>query len=495
MVSIKKAALQSVLAALALPQVAKAMMPIEIHGSRFIKPSYNKANTGEVFFIKGVDYQPGGSSGYSDSSKSDVLSDSDACVRDAYALQQLGVNTIRIYTINPAINHDKCMSIFDAAGIYVIIDVNSPLSNESLNRDDPSSSYNYWYMERVFKVIDAFKNYPNLLGFFSGNEVINDESSAKEDPPYLRAVQRDMKQYIANNANRTIPVGYSAADVVSLRTATWEYFSCNIDGKEDDSKSDFFGLNSYEWCSGTSDWASSGYSDINSTFTNATIPVFFSEYGCNKNTPRTFDEVSEGVFGGLVNTLSGGLIYEYSEEAADYGLVDITDGDLKIEKDYINLQKQYENVTIANISESDVDNSTVLTCNSKKIESAYSSFGANFTLPSAPGGVSSLIKYGVNNTNIGKIVSISGKETKYNITWSNGTEVSDVSISINPTYSISTLDTTASLSSSTASSSSSSSSSTSSTTKTSKSKGEAGVAFLPYGSISAAIAVAALALI
>lgn len=494
MVSIKKAALESVFGALALTPVANAMMPIKVQGKRFIKLSYNKVGEGEAFFIKGVDYQPGGSSGYSDSSKSDVLSDADACVRDAYALQQLGVNTIRIYTINPAINHDKCMSIFDAAGIYVIIDVNSPLYNESLNRDDPSSSYNYWYMERVFKVIDAFKNYSNLLGFFSGNEVINDESSAKEDPPYLRAVQRDMKQYIANNANRTIPVGYSAADVVSLRTATWDYFSCNIDGEEDDSKSDFFGLNSYEWCSGTSDWSSSGYSDVNSTFSNATIPVFFSEYGCNKNTPRTFDEVSEGVFGGLINTLSGGLIYEYSEEAADYGLVDITDGDLKMEKDYANLQKQYENVTIPDISESDVKNNTVLTCNAKNIKSAYSSFGANFTLPSAPGGVPALIKYGVNNTNIGKMVSFDDKETKYNITFSNGTQPSEVSISINPTYSISSLDTTASISSSTASSSASATSSAS-TTKTSKSKAEAGAVYLPYGSLSAAFAIGALALL
>lgn len=56
----------------------------------------------------------------------------------------------------------------------MLLDVNSPLPNESLNPGDLSSSYNSEYLERIFRLVEAFHDYPNVLGFFSANEVIND---------------------------------------------------------------------------------------------------------------------------------------------------------------------------------------------------------------------------------------------------------------------------------------------------------------------------------
>jgi len=99
------------------------------------------------------------------------------------------VNTIRIYNVDPTLNHDDCASIFNAAGIYMVLDVNSPLSGESINRADPSSSYNSDYLNRVFGVIENFKNYPNTLAFFSANEVMNDIPTALDNPPYIRVGQ------------------------------------------------------------------------------------------------------------------------------------------------------------------------------------------------------------------------------------------------------------------------------------------------------------------
>lgn len=67
----------------------------------------------------------------------------------------------------------------------MILDVNSPLENGSLNRGAPWESYNPIYMAQVFGVIEAFKDYPNTAGFFSGNEVIN-QDSVEQAPLYIR---------------------------------------------------------------------------------------------------------------------------------------------------------------------------------------------------------------------------------------------------------------------------------------------------------------------
>ena len=196
---------------------------------------------------------------------------------------QSQINTLRVYNLDGTINHDECASIFNAVGIYMILDVNSPLPGQSLDRGDPASSYDSDYLTRIFSVVEAFKSYPNTLGFFSGNEVIN-QQSVEAVPSYIRAVTRDLKDYISNHSNRTIPVGYSAADVQDLLADTWAYLSCN-EPNSTSSKIDFFGLNSYSWC-GNSSFTTSGYDTLVAQFSNTTIPVFFSEYGCNLVTPR-----------------------------------------------------------------------------------------------------------------------------------------------------------------------------------------------------------------
>jgi 1,3-beta-glucanosyltransferase GAS3 len=87
--------------------------------------------------------------------------------------------------LDPAANHDDCVSIFNAVGMYMILDVNSPLANGALSRSDPGASYNKVYMEHVFSVIEAFKDYPNLLALFAGNEVIN-QQAVIQVPAYIR---------------------------------------------------------------------------------------------------------------------------------------------------------------------------------------------------------------------------------------------------------------------------------------------------------------------
>jgi hypothetical protein len=76
------------------------------------------------------------------------------------------------------------MSIFNAAGIYVIVDVNSPMM--SINRAEPWTSYYSGYLSYIFSNIENFMGYPNTLGFFAANEVINDLNTTQFNPQYIR---------------------------------------------------------------------------------------------------------------------------------------------------------------------------------------------------------------------------------------------------------------------------------------------------------------------
>jgi 1,3-beta-glucanosyltransferase GAS5 len=193
--------------------------------------SYSKAFwTGNTrFYIRGIDYQPGGAS-----KLEDPLADTTICKRDIPMLKALGVNTIRVYITDNSKNHDECMQLLADAGIYLVVDVNSP--PYSINRKVPHPSYNAAYLQSVFATVDAFIKYDHTLAFFSGNEVINDEPGTTKSAPYVKAVTRDIKNYINSRKYRQVPVGYSAADVSQNRMQTAQYMNCG----SDDARSDFF---------------------------------------------------------------------------------------------------------------------------------------------------------------------------------------------------------------------------------------------------------------
>jgi len=225
------------------------------------------------------------------------------------------------------------MKALAAAGIYLILDVNTPLY--SLNRADPNPSYNADYLQSIFATVDKFQGYTNTLAFFSGNEVINDGPTSAA-APYVKAVTRDLREYIRNRGYRTIPVGYSAADVSENRLEMAEYMNCGTD----DERSDFFAFNDYSWCD-PSTFTQSEWDQKVKNFTGYGLPLFLSEYGCNTNT-REFTEVASLYSDNMTSVYSGGLVYEYSQEPSNYGLVEISSsGDVSTLADFDALKSEF----------------------------------------------------------------------------------------------------------------------------------------------------------
>ncbi|KAI1994372.1 Glycolipid anchored surface protein 4 precursor [Ophidiomyces ophidiicola] len=408
-------------AGFALLSTVAAVAPIEVQGAQFVD-----SKSKDRFQILGMDYQPGGSSGYKPQSGQDPLTDADVCLRDAILLQRLGINTIRIYNVSPDFNHDKCMSIFNAAGIYLLLDVNTPEYGQHLNREDPASTYHKGYLKHIFSVVEAFKDYPNVLGFFGANEIIN-EKSAKEVPAYIRAVQRDLKEYIAKHSTRKIPVGYSAADVRDILEDTWQYTSCDAG---DSSNSDFFGLNSYSWC-GNSSYTTSGYDKLVAMFKNTPLPVFFSEYGCNEVKPRVFSEV-QAIYGKeMTEAMCGGMVYEYTMEENEYGLVLLgNDKSAKLLVDYDNLMSQYKQLDVKqlkNLNPSTASNKPEK-CKSSLIKA--SGFYNKFNIPKLPEGGKELLDNGVAGAKKGKLVSVDKTKMESKVTDKNGNAINGLELKV-----------------------------------------------------------------
>lgn len=310
------------------------------------------------------------------------------------------------------------MTLLANAGIYLILDVNSPKPGQNLNRYEPWTSYNPNYINHVLKVVHQFAGYNNTLGFFAGNEVINDDVSAKESPHYIKATIRDMHQYMRNNSPRVVPIGYSAADDLRFRTSLAKYFECG----DSDIAVDFYGVNSYQWC-GYNTFETSGFDILVRDYEDYTIPLFLSEYGCNALMPRLFQEVEALYSDRMTNVFSGGLIYEFAQEPNNYGLVDIApDGSAQLLPDYDTLKVQY------NITKVSYDFSKDRQApRPEKCKKMYANLmNANAPVPDSP--VPDLVKNGVKDVKMGSFVHVKLSSTLYSIVATDKQEIREKKI-------------------------------------------------------------------
>ncbi|CDM36245.1 CAZyme family GH72 and CBM43 [Penicillium roqueforti] len=361
----------SIIAGLSLLGAAMAadVPSIEIKGKKFFY-----SNNGTEFFIRGVAYQPN-FTGRNGADSTDTYTDPlaiDTCKRDIPYLVQLRTNVVRTYAVDPSKDHDECMTALADAGIYLITDLSSP--SESIQSDDPT--WNSDLFTRYSQVVDAFAKYPNVIGFFAGNEVSNKVNNTNS-MAYVKAAVRDMKSYIKQkNYRSSLGVGYATDDDATVREDITNYLVCD----EAADSIDFFGYNIYEWC-GDSSYQKSGYADRTKEFADYPVPAFFSEYGCNEVRPRKFTDVPVLFGDQMTDVWSGGIVYMYYEEANKYGLVTVSGDDVSTLSDFSYLSKQMASATPTGVNS---DKYSVSTTVGRSCPTIGSDWNAASKLPPSP---------------------------------------------------------------------------------------------------------------
>jgi hypothetical protein len=92
-------------------------------------------------------------------------------------MKTIGTNSIRIYHVDPAGNHDGCMKAFADAGIYTWID----LDTFDTQITEAAPKWTTEQRDAYAKVMDAFHSYDNVAGFFIGNEAITSGTSTHSE--------------------------------------------------------------------------------------------------------------------------------------------------------------------------------------------------------------------------------------------------------------------------------------------------------------------------
>lgn len=332
-----------------LATTVSAIDQITRQGKYLVRPN------GERFYIKGVAYQESvatttdaATGGYPEpGSFVDPLAMPDACNRDLPHLTDLGVNTVRVYSVNSSLNHDSCMQAFSDANIHVIIDLALP-GNSSINRAEPvwDTALQTVYLE----TIDAFSKYDNVLAYSVANELVT-QSNLTAAATFLKAAVRDTKAYLKSTNQEKILITTSLIDGATgpnaLRQRLANYIVCG----DEATSIDLYGHNTYSWVEPSS-LQESGWGDFVNDFADYPVPVYLAEFGyvpgSGSGNPeqRNWEEVAALFSTPMTDVVSGGSAFGYfpklsSAQGKDYGLVDLNGDIVTVRGGWTDLKDQF----------------------------------------------------------------------------------------------------------------------------------------------------------
>lgn len=302
---------------------------VVVKGNKFFD-----SKTGLEFRVKGMAYYPRPNAGeLAGVSNYDWTDDEHESVWRPHLaiMQDLGVNTIRLYSVDPGKVHDKFMCACAEAGIYVLVGMAAPCENCAILDEAPPKCYPDALFERIQLVYNAFAVYDNVLGFSVANEnnlLREGEDGGWKTMPCVKALLRDARNYAASCGGflREVPIGLDLADILP-REAWLEYMDCAIDDNEF-SRAEWLGFNPYVECDYDKNKVysqSSGLQNLMSVYKKIQYPrpLMFGEYGCNlgENTVDGFANMREFYDAKWMNEeadmtaeIVGGNVFEFTTE-------------------------------------------------------------------------------------------------------------------------------------------------------------------------------------
>lgn len=304
--------------------------PAVIKGSKIFV-----STTGEHLPIKGINYYPRPNAGdLTQGNSQDFYTEEfrSNWERDIASFVALGVNAIRVYAIDPGLNHDAFMCALKAVGIYVIVGLAADCQDCAVQWEDPPACYPATLKTRGEFIISQFAKYENVLGFSAGNEIALSANSNLGNLPCQKKFLKDMRQYVrdctASSNMRHIPIGIIFAD--HERAAKAQYYNCqsSTPGDDDDLEmAEFLGINAYLHCDGNAVTIDQlvGYQTLLQDFASygMTIPVMWTEFGCLNESfetigattaQRNFLQVDALFSPSYQEVFNGGFVFEYSTE-------------------------------------------------------------------------------------------------------------------------------------------------------------------------------------
>lgn len=312
------------------PQQAR-LDPILPKGKRFFH-----SVTGEYFPIKGIAYYPRPNVGdLSVTNSVDIFTEDfrDLWEQDIDYLEELGVNTIRIYGVDPSKSHDAFMCRLQQAGIYAIIGLLADCKDCGISPSQAPKCYDKSLKLRGEFIINEFSKYTNTLMYSAGNEatLFAPDREIQLNAPCQKKFLRDMRNYVhtcsavtASILPRPIPVGMVNWD--GERELQARYFNCRTDANDPFENTEWYGLNAYLHCdpTDTSIEELEGWIRLREDFAawNFAVPIFLAEYGCREPFPtigdfeaqRTWVQVDALYSADYVDVFAGGVVFEYSAE-------------------------------------------------------------------------------------------------------------------------------------------------------------------------------------
>ncbi|KAL3667173.1 hypothetical protein V7S43_008109 [Phytophthora oleae] len=301
--------------------------PVIIKGNRF----FNSV-TGDYFAVRGVNYYPRPNAGPIDMNNLDLFSNDFQHIwgRDLPQFTALGANVIRLYAVDPDVDHTDFMCALQAEGIYVVVDLGANCEGCEITADAAPACYPASYKARGERIISEFARYDNVMAFSGGNE-INHRTGGNPwtwNAPCQKKFIRDMRAFLQSCSSlRQVPVGLVVADTDRDENAL--YYNCRTDQSDELENAQWYGINTYVHCEDISDpTKATGFNLLRDSFKSYdySIPVVLTEFGCvSPNFPtvdgyeaqRTFHDAKFMNLPEYSDYFAGGVAFEYSTENAN----------------------------------------------------------------------------------------------------------------------------------------------------------------------------------